>query len=157
MSSVWQEPCAVGAASLIARSMESSTHMKYILVAALVCIAIHFEPGYAQAQAISPLSLVGRWSSSEQRADGTVVKTDLTLTQTLRFSGTATVQGKEFWSYSGSWEVTDGRLIWHYENSSRPLLESARTDIDDIISVDSRKLVLASHLSGKRHVYLRSR
>src|SRR6476659_10033570 len=92
------------AARLIVRSTEWSTPMKYILLAALVCIAIHFERSYAQAQpAISPLSLVGKWSASEQRADVTVVKTDLTLTQTLRFSGTATVQGKEFWSYSGSW------------------------------------------------------
>ena len=131
--------------------------MKYILVAALACIAIHVEPGYAQGQAISPLSLVGKWSTSERGADGTVVATELTLTQTLRFSGTATVQGKEFWSYSGSWEVADGHLIWHYENSSRPLLDSAKTDIDDIISVDARKLVLASRLSGKQHVYLRSR
>ncbi len=131
--------------------------MKYILVAALACIAIHLEPGYAQGQTISPVSLVGKWSTSERGADGTVVTTTLTLTQTLRFSGTATVQGKEFWSYSGSWEVTDRHLVWHYENSSRPLLDSAKTDTDDIISVDARKLVLASHLSGKQHVYLRSR
>ena len=132
------------------------SRVKYILVAALACIT-HFEPGYAQGQAISPLSLVGKWSTSERRADGTVVTTDVTLTQTQRFSGTATVQGKEFWSYSGSWEVTDGRLIWHYENSSRPLPESAKTDVDDIISVDAGKLLLTSRLNGKQQVYLRSR
>jgi hypothetical protein len=131
--------------------------MRYILIATIVCIATHFQPAYAQGQAISPLSLVGKWSASESLANGAVVRTDLNLTQTLKFSGTATVQGKEVWWYSGSWEVREGQLVWHYENSSRPLPESAKTDIDNIVSVDAGKLVLASHLSGKQHVYLRKR
>jgi hypothetical protein len=129
--------------------------MRYILVAIFACIATHIQPAHGQGQAISPLSLVGKWSTSERMANGAVLTTDLTLTQTQKFSGTATVHGKEFWSYSGSWEVTNGELIWHYENSSRPLPESAKNDIDNIISVDAEKLILASRLSSKQQVYLR--
>jgi hypothetical protein len=89
--------------------------------------------------------------------NGVVMATELVLTQDLKFSGSATAQGKEFWTYSGTWDVKGTELTWRYENSSRPLPESAKTDIDTIVSVDAEKLVLASRLSGNQNVYLRAR
>jgi hypothetical protein len=112
---------------------------------------------YAQDQSVSAISLVGKWSASEKMANGATMSTSLTLTQHMKFSGVATVQGAEFWNFSGTWEVKGNQLIWHYENSSRPLPESAKTDVDDIVSVDASKLVLVSKLNGKQHEFTRSK
>jgi hypothetical protein len=84
-----------------------------------------------------------------------LLATELVLTQDRKFSGSATAQGKEFWTYSGTWDVKGTELAWRYENSSRPRPESAKTDIATI--VDAEKLVLASRLSGNQNVYLRAR
>ena len=112
---------------------------------------------HAQGQPISTISLVGKWSASEKMANGATMSTSLMLTQNMKFSGIVTVQGAEFWNYSGTWEVKGNQLIWRYENSSRPLPESAKTDVDDIVSVDASKLVLVSKLNGKQHEFTRSK
>ena len=131
--------------------------MRFVLLATLACLATAVQLSRAQGGDVPPRLLIGKWSGSATMPNGAVMATDLALTQDRKFSGLATVQGKEFWSYSGTWEVKGDQLIWHYENSSQPLPESAKTDIDDIVSVDSEKLVLASKLSGKQTVYLRAR
>ena len=131
--------------------------MRFVVLAALACLATAVQPSHAQGGDVPPRLLIGKWSASATMPNGAVMATDLALTQDRKLSGLATVQGKEFWSYSGTWEVKGSQLIWHYVNSSQPLPESAKTDIDDIVSVDSEKLVLTSKLSGKQSVYLRAR
>jgi hypothetical protein len=131
--------------------------MRFAVLVMLACLATSVQPSYAQSGDVSPRLLIGKWSASATMPNGAVMATDLALTQDMKFNGSATVQGKEFWTYSGTWEVKGSQLIWHYENSSQPLPESAKTDIDDIVAVDAEKLVLASKLTGKQSVYLRAR
>ena len=131
--------------------------MRYFLLGLLLTIAAGTQSAYAPAQPVSATLLVGKWSAAEKMANGTTIVTSVTLTQNMKFSGIATVQGTEFWNFSGSWELKGNQLIWHYENSSRPLPESAKTDVDDIVSVDASKLVLVSHLSGQQHEFARAK
>lgn len=109
----------------------------------------------AQTSGISPLALVGKWHVSEKTANGKVMSTELTLTQNMKFSGSAAVEGDRFWDYAGTWQVDGRSITWQYESSSRPLPDAMKTDIDEIVSVDAQSLVLVSRASGKRHEYLR--
>jgi hypothetical protein len=113
--------------------------------------------GYAETSSISPLALVGKWQVSEKMPNGQVMSTELALTQNMKFSGSAAVEGNRFWDYAGTWQIDGRSITWHYESSSRPLPDAAKTDIDDIVSVDSHSLVLVSRVSGKRHEYLRAK
>ena len=88
--------------------------------------------------------------------NGQVMSTELVLTQNMRFSGSAAVAGNRFWEYAGSWKLDGRSITWHYESSSRPLPDAAKTDVDDIVSIDSRALVLTSRVSGKRHEFVRA-
>ena len=85
------------------------------------------------------------------------VTTELTLMPNMKFSGSSSVEGRSFWTFSGTWEVNGDELTWHYENSSRPLPEAAKKDVDRIVSADDVSLVLISKLNGKQHVYSRSK
>jgi hypothetical protein len=109
----------------------------------------------AQTGNVNAFSLVGKWSVSTPVPSGGTMTTELTLTPNMKFSGASRVKGRPFWTFSGTWEVKKDEVIWHYENSSRPLPESARNDADRIVSVDGATLVLVSKLNGREHVYAR--
>ena len=111
----------------------------------------------AQAADINAFSLVGKWSLSAPMPNGGTVTTELTLMPNMKFSGSSSVEGRSFWTFSGTWEVNGDELTWHYENSSRPLPEAAKKDVDRIVSADDVSLVLISKLNGKQHVYSRSK
>lgn len=125
-------------------------HLLLLFAAALFCVR-----AAAESSNISPLALVGKWQVSEKMPNGQVWSTQLELTQAMKFKGSATIEGKRFWDYAGSWELDGRRITWHYESSSRPLTEAAKTDVDDIVSVDAHSLVLLSKASGKRHTFVR--
>ena len=111
----------------------------------------------AQAGEFAAFSLVGKWSVSAPMPNGGTMTTELILTPNMKFSGSSSVEGHSFWTFSGTWEIKDDEVTWHYENSSRPLPESAKDDVDRIVSVDSATLVLISKLSGKQHTYSRAK
>lgn len=96
----------------------------------------------------SPISLVGRWTSFAQHPTAGEMSIVLSIAQTLRFAGTASVNGKPFWGYGGTVRIDGRRLVWHYEVSSIVLPDAARTDVDDIVSVDAEQIVLRSQRSG---------
>jgi hypothetical protein len=85
------------------------------------------------------------------------VTTRLTIAQTLRFSGEAARGGEVFWRFAGRVELAGRSLTWRYEDSSLPLNDAARTDIDDVLAADAERLVLRSRLSGKERVFTRVR
>ena len=89
--------------------------------------------------------------------NGATMTTELQLLPNMKFIGSSSVEGRSFWTFSGTWEVHGDELTWHYENSSRPLPESAKNDVDRIVSADDASLVLISKLNGKQHVYSRSK
>ena len=111
----------------------------------------------AQAGDFTAFSLVGKWSVSAPMPNGGTLTTELMLTPNMKFSGSSSVDGRSFWTFSGTWEVKGDEVTWHYENSSRPLPESAKDDVDRIVSVDGATLVLISKLSGKQHIYSRAK
>ena len=110
----------------------------------------------AQTGDVNAFSLVGKWSVSAPMPNGGTMTTELTLTPNLKFSGLSRVEGRSFWTFSGTWEVKGDEVIRHYENSSRPLPESAKVDADRIVSVDGATLVLISKLNGKQYSYSRA-
>ena len=111
----------------------------------------------AQAADFTAFSLVGTWSVSAPMPNGGTMTTELVLTPNMKFSGSSSVEGRSFWTFSGTWEVKGGELVWNYENSSRPLPESAKVDVDRIVSVDDATLVLISKLDGKQYAYSRAK
>ncbi len=125
------------------------------LALVLACAITGSQPSYAQTAAISPMALVGKWSGSEKMPDGNTIVVQLALTQNQKFVGSSAVDGRVFWTYSGTWEVNGNQLTWHYETSSLTLAESAKADIDDIVALDAEKLVLLSRLNGKQSTFLR--
>ena len=106
---------------------------------------------------VTAFSLVGKWAVSAPAQNGQTMTTELTLMPNLRFSGSSSVEGRSFWTFSGTWEVKGDEVIWHYENSSLPLPESAKVDTDQIVSVDGETLVLISKLNGKQYAYSRAK
>ena len=75
----------------------------------------------------------------------------------MRFSGSATVDGKPFMAYSGTWSVSGKTLTWRYESNTGPVPVPGTTDEDEIVSVSADKLVLRSKLSNKQQEFLRQR
>jgi hypothetical protein len=111
----------------------------------------------AQTAEVNAFSLVGKWTVSAPTPNGQTMTTELTLMPNMNFSGSSSVEGRSFWTFSGTWEVKGDEVIWHYENSSLLLPESAKVDADRIVSVDGETLVLISKLNGKQYAYSRAK
>jgi hypothetical protein len=60
-----------------------------------------------------------------------------------------TVAGNVVWRYSGNWYLDDNLITWFYNQSTPPLMLEDETEVDEIIAIDSEKLV---YRSGKRDV-----
>ena len=131
--------------------------MRPIIAIFAAFLATNSQVAHAENVAISPLALVGTWTASDTKPNLGVFITNVTLTQSMKFSGSVSRDGKSVWNYSGTWELDGTRLTWHYENSSRPLSDLAKNDIDDIALVDGKQLVLVSRLSGLQHVFSRAK
>lgn len=114
--------------------------------------------GTALAQAdISPLSLVGKWTTEAKHPSGATIASSVVFTQNMRFSASSTVDGKPFVQLGGTWSVAGNLLTWRYETSSAMTPATGTTDTDEIVSVEASRLILRSKLSGKQHEYVRLR
>jgi len=89
--------------------------------------------------------------------DGRVIAMNVIVMSNMKFSWSASTNGKPVMDCSGTWELVERRLTWHYVKCSFALPESEKDDVDDIVSIDATRMVLASHLSGEAHVYVRSK
>lgn len=112
--------------------------------------------GYAQSGTDAAIAMIGKWSATESMSNGAGMAMDILMTQSMKFSGSAKMRGKEFWTFSGAWEVQGNEITWHYDKSSRALADAAKTDTDEIISVDAEKMVLRSKVTGQRRTLLRA-
>jgi hypothetical protein len=101
--------------------------------------------------------LIGTWSGSASRPDGVTITTVFELKGDGRFVGAAKVNGQPFWEFAGRWELTGRQLTWTYLESSRPLPEAAKVDIDELVSVDRDQLVLVNRRTGLRHTFTRAK
>jgi hypothetical protein len=142
----------------IARNASNRSRVDLLLAMLLGCtLASTATVSPAQDVPFSAVELVGTWSTSEPLPDGRIMALQFSLAHNRTFSGSATLEGKQFWTYSGSWQIKGTQVIWNYVNSSRLLPDGAKTDIDDIVSLEPDKLVLLSHLTGKKRELVRSR
>jgi hypothetical protein len=107
------------------------------------------ETPSAPAVVIAPELLLGQWTVKEQHPDAGEVVTLFSINPDSSFAGTMTVAGDVVWSYSGNWYLDGNLITWFYTRSTPPLMLVDETEVDEIISVDSEKLV---YLSGKRDV-----
>jgi hypothetical protein len=103
----------------------------------------------APVAAIDPATLHGEWMVKEQHPDAGEVVTLFSVNPDSSFAGTMTVAGNVVWSYSGNWYLDGNLITWFYTESTPPLMLVDETEVDEIIAVDSEKLV---YLSGKRDV-----
>jgi hypothetical protein len=124
----------------------------------ILLLVFLFSAGTAIAQAdISPISLVGKWTTESKHPSGATITSTVVLTQNLRFSASSMVDGKPFVQFAGTWSVAGNLLTWRYETSSAMTPAPGTTDMDEIVSVDASRLILRSKLSGKQHEYVRFR
>ena len=117
----------------------------------VLCTAVFAEAGGPPISAV-----LGKWVGTENFPNGARLETIISLNPDASFSGSASVDKKPFWEYSGTWEFKDGKIIWTYVNSSRPLPDAAKVDVDEVLSASDKELVLKSQSSGKQHTYVRS-
>lgn len=125
-----------------------------LYVLSMLCALLFAGPAQAAGSPqINPI--VGVWTKSQGLPDGRSLSVMTRFGADGAFSGTASVDGQVVWEYGGTWSLQDRVLTYHYEHSSRPLPESAKTDVDDVISMGANSLVLRSRQSGKEHTFLR--
>jgi hypothetical protein len=108
-------------------------------------------PGAASATAprIDPATLHGEWIVREQHPEAGEVVTLFSINPDSSFAGTMTVAGNVVWRYSGNWYLDGNQMTWFYTESTPPLMLVDTTEVDEIIAIDSEKLV---YRSGKRDV-----
>lgn len=108
------------------------------------------DPGHAASAAvIDPVTLHGEWTVKEQHPDAGEVVTLFSINPDSSFAGTMTVAGNVVWSYSGNWYLDGNLITWFYTLSEPPLMMADETEVDEIVAVDSEKLI---YRSGKRDV-----
>jgi hypothetical protein len=103
----------------------------------------------APGPVIDPVTLYGEWTVKEQHPDAGEVVTLFSINSDSSFAGTMTVAGNVVWRYSGNWYLDGNLITWFYTQSTPPLMLADETEVDEIIDVDSEKLI---YRSGKRDV-----
>lgn len=100
-------------------------------------------------------AVVGRWISEDVEEDGVTTTTDVTFSADGTYTGQLVASDGICWTFTGTWSIESGILVWHYERSSLTLPEDLRTDRDIVESVDAHTLVLRSAAGDARHVMVR--
>src|SRR5438309_2421337 len=96
------------------RAGERAKQMRSRTVLLLVYVFTSVPQIHAQGAAVSPISLVGKWSGTEHVANGATRVIEIEIRQNLRFAGSAAVHGKVYWTYGGTWALKDNQILWHY-------------------------------------------
>jgi hypothetical protein len=104
-------------------------------------------PEAAAVAAIDPGTLYGEWIAKEQHPDAGEVVTLFSINADSSFAGTMTVADNVVWRYSGNWYLDGNLITWFYTQSMPALNLADETEVDEIITVDSEKLI---YRSGKR-------
>lgn len=101
--------------------------------------------------------MIGEWSRqvTDEKGENRVIQFSLNSDGT--FIGKVLVNSKTTWYYSGTWAVKDNKIMWNYTKTSLPMPESERIDSDEVVSVDTDKLMLLTQSGGKPEVYVRTK
>ena len=97
---------------------------------------------------------VGAWKWIGTAPNGRPAVSIMTLKDDLSFSTSLTIEDKLVFTAVGVWSVSGQRIYWKYLRSDPQLPAEKREDEDDIIALDTGRLVLRSKLSGKERVFL---
>lgn len=124
-----------------------------LLLCCMICPAIGEAAGEVKMDAL----LIGSWSASSNTPGGDQLHTTMTLNPDATFTGATALNGKIVWAYSGTWALQQRELVWTHKEDTRPLPESPRIEVDEIISLDADHLVLLSKASGVQHSFARVR
>jgi voltage-gated potassium channel Kch len=110
-------------------------------------------PDTTAPPAAAPDVLIGQWSSKTASPSGQEITTDVEFKADMSFEGRASVGGKVFFEFRGTWSHTDQTLVWHYAETTPPIPEASRTVADSILSSDPKSLVLLSKQSGQQRSF----
>ncbi len=127
--------------------------------ALFLLLSLLLDTTLTHAQAADALSdlLLGRWAATETSPSGVATKADINFQKDMQFTGSLSANGVHVWDYAGTWSVKENTITWHYETSSRPMPDAAKTDIDEIVLVDQAKLILLSKSTGVKHSFDRTK
>lgn len=101
--------------------------------------------------------LVGVWVGEETLPDGRSLVSTTELKRDLSFSTTSRIDDTIIFVATGVWSRTADRLYWEYLYSKPLLPKNKRRDKDRILSIQADKIELQSMLTGKKHIFKRSR
>jgi hypothetical protein len=135
-------------------SLDCTARLWILRMALALVLATIAEPMLAQTRCSA---LVGKWFGTATRPNGPMLATTFELKGDATFQGTVNANGTPFWVFGGTWECKGGRLTWTYQESSRPLSDAAKVDTDEIVSVDTERLVLRSTSSGQDRSFMRTK
>jgi hypothetical protein len=92
--------------------------------------------------------LFGTWQALESQPGQGQVETLFTIRDNRTFSGSMSIKNETVWTFGGDWTLAGNRLTWHYTRSSLTLLETHRTETDEILSVTDDTLTYRSGSRG---------
>lgn len=102
-----------------------------------------------------PLPVVGDWAFAGTAPDGRPATATLAVKDDRTFASEVRIGDEFVLRASGHWSASDRRITWTYEKSDPPLPANLREDEDEIVSIDDKRWVLRSRLSGKERELLR--
>lgn len=108
-----------------------------------------------QAKVFDGSELVGNWVMKEKQTDGKLVVAQIHLKSDLSFACDISVDGQQIFTATGIWQRQGNEMHWTYAYSTPELPQSAREDVDEIMTVGQDQIVLKSSLTGKQRTMTR--
>lgn len=106
------------------------------------------KPVIADSTLIDTAKLIGTWQAHESHPERGDIETVFTIRDDSTFAGTMTINNETVWTYGGSWALEGSSITWHYTQSSLTLLESDRSETDEILSLGDDTLTYRSGSRG---------
>lgn len=100
--------------------------------------------------------IIGTWTKAQALPDGRTMSARISFVRDNTFNGVVSIGQHPYWTYAGKWQIEGRALTYHYQQSSVPLGEADKTDVDDIVSVGGSSLVVRSRKTGAEHIFLRA-
>jgi len=121
-----------------------------LLACTVLSVGVH-------AAEISKELLVGTWTLTEFAPNGAKVETIATISPDGTFTTVGTANAKPFMHYSGKWSLKDDKLTSTILKSDLAVTEAQKNQVDSVLILNDRELVLKSQSNGKRETYLRKK
>lgn len=127
-----------------------------LLYALLTALSLSVTSASAAVNPERAPDIIGTWTKAQALPDGRTMSARISFVRDNTFSGVVSIGQHPYWTYTGKWQIEGRALTYHYQQSSLPLGEADKTDVDDIVSVGGSSLVLRSRKTGAEHIFLRA-